>query len=177
VAAWATIAIIPTALEYATSLLLERIFGMKLWDYSKFRFNLKGRICLRFSMMWAALAVLHVGLIHPALLSSLDAIGSNSRYFLAGALACYFAIDTVHSANAVFHFKALLADVQALAEQKKLFMPSFEPGARKRLPTDLHRLLKPINAFPALARQFAPHLSSFPEWIQERIRRRMRRKR
>lgn len=35
-----------TALEYATSWAMERLFHARWWDYSHFKFNLNGRVCL-----------------------------------------------------------------------------------------------------------------------------------
>lgn len=40
--------IILTAIEYSTGFLFEKIFQLKLWDYSNNKFNLHGRVCLLF---------------------------------------------------------------------------------------------------------------------------------
>ena len=39
--------LITTSIEYLTGYLLEKIFHNKWWDYSKEKFNLHGRICLK----------------------------------------------------------------------------------------------------------------------------------
>lgn len=46
-----------TALEFLAGFLMEKIFGVRLWDYHRRRFNLYGYICLRFSLYWLVLAV------------------------------------------------------------------------------------------------------------------------
>ena len=70
-----------------------------------------------------------------------------------------------------------LAEIRALVAQGRSFLPSLDSGERGRVPAELRRLLKPISAFPALARELRPHLAAFPDWIRERIEARMRRRR
>ena len=37
-----------TLIEYFTGLAFEKIFKLKLWDYSDYKFNIQGRVCLLF---------------------------------------------------------------------------------------------------------------------------------
>lgn len=54
-----------TTLEYATGLILERFFHDKWWDYSDKPFNVKGYICLEFTVLWGLAAAFVVGAVHP----------------------------------------------------------------------------------------------------------------
>ncbi len=38
--------VITSTLEYLTSFVMEKMFHTRWWDYSRYRFNLNGRICL-----------------------------------------------------------------------------------------------------------------------------------
>ena len=58
-------AIVMTAMEYVAGLIFIKGMKVKLWDYSKERFNLQGIICLRFSIYWAILGAVYYFLIHP----------------------------------------------------------------------------------------------------------------
>ena len=58
-------AVLTTALEYATGWALEAIFNTKWWDYSRWRFNLHGRICLVNSLMFGVMGFLGVYYLHP----------------------------------------------------------------------------------------------------------------
>lgn len=51
--------------EYLVGWSLEKLFNTKYWNYSEFKFNIKGRICLLASMAWAVLSVLLINSIHP----------------------------------------------------------------------------------------------------------------
>lgn len=172
-AGWAAMVVAPTVLEYLTSFLLERLFGMALWDYRDQKYNVHGRVCLRFSLYWAVLAPVLVLVINPLVFALVAAPGPYLRHFAAGLLSMYFAIDTARSVKSVFDYKAALADIRALVAQGKSFLPSFDTGLSKRLPVELKRLMKPLSAFPALARELKPHLPAFPDWIRERMERRM----
>ncbi len=177
VAAWAAMLSAPTLLEYVTSWLLERLFGMALWDYRDRKFNVHGRVCLEFSIYWAALAPVLVYGINPFVFSWIAAPGPFIEHYAAGFLSCWLAIDTWRSVQSVFDYKAALAEIRALVAQGRSFLPSLDSGERGRVPAELRRLLKPISAFPALARELRPHLAAFPDWIRERIEARMRRRR
>jgi cardiolipin synthase len=60
-------ACLATAIEYIASLSMELLFHTKWWDYSKFRFNIKGRICLWVSLFWGALTLLMLYLLQPGM--------------------------------------------------------------------------------------------------------------
>ena len=54
-----------TLLEYVTGYLMERIFHRRYWDYSMYRWNLNGYICLSASLCWGAFSLILVRLVHP----------------------------------------------------------------------------------------------------------------
>ena len=57
--------IVPSILEYFTGWLMEVIFKTTWWDYSNYRFNIKGRICLLNSIIWGVLTVALFLVIQP----------------------------------------------------------------------------------------------------------------
>lgn len=57
--------IVPSILEYFTGWLMEVIFKTTWWDYSNYRFNIKGRICLFNSIIWGVLTVALFLVIQP----------------------------------------------------------------------------------------------------------------
>lgn len=52
-------------LEYITGFLLEKIFHEHWWDYSDKPFNIKGYVCLEFSIFWGIACMLVVDIVHP----------------------------------------------------------------------------------------------------------------
>ncbi len=57
--------IVPSILEYFTGWLMEVIFKTTWWDYSNYRFNIKGRICLYNSILWGLLTVALFQVMQP----------------------------------------------------------------------------------------------------------------
>ena len=54
-----------TTLEYITSFLMEKIFNMRWWDYSKMPYNLNGRICLKNSLLFGIGGMVIVYMTQP----------------------------------------------------------------------------------------------------------------
>ncbi|HPV73226.1 MAG TPA: putative ABC transporter permease, partial [Smithellaceae bacterium] len=62
---FAAFGLVITLLEYSAGYLSEKIFKLKLWDYSEKRFNLHGYVCLSFSLLWTLLATGFALFVHP----------------------------------------------------------------------------------------------------------------
>ncbi len=50
-------AVIITLIEFLVGLLVNRVLGWNVWDYSNRPFHLLGQICLPFSLLWFALSI------------------------------------------------------------------------------------------------------------------------
>jgi len=60
-------ALICTSFELFVGILLQKLFHAKWWDYSEERFNYKGFICLRISLLWGIGSVLVICVVQPAI--------------------------------------------------------------------------------------------------------------
>lgn len=58
--------IVPSAVEYISGLLLEKLFHRQWWDYKDHRFQVGGHICMRFSIYWMILSLFVINVLHPA---------------------------------------------------------------------------------------------------------------
>ena len=58
--------IFTTVLELVVGIFLKKCFHHEWWNYSQFRFNFRGYICLRFSLLWGVGCLFVVKLLHPA---------------------------------------------------------------------------------------------------------------
>ena len=63
-----------SALEFIAGYAMERFFHDKWWDYSNNPYNIKGYICLEFSLVWGAACVLVVDVIPPMIFKLICAI-------------------------------------------------------------------------------------------------------
>ena len=90
-------AIIACALEYATSYVMERLFKARWWDYSDFKYNLNGRICLGAAAIFGAFATFLIKALHPLVMHWTDMIYPPVFGALCIALLITFTLDTVIS--------------------------------------------------------------------------------
>lgn len=58
-------AVLTCTLEYITSVVMEKLFNARWWDYYDFKFNLNGRVCLLGALAFGTLSILLVNFIHP----------------------------------------------------------------------------------------------------------------
>jgi len=60
-------AAVTTAVEYLYHWGCERFLGVRFWDYSAVRGNLRGRVCLPFTLVWGVLTAAALTLLQPLL--------------------------------------------------------------------------------------------------------------
>ncbi len=88
-----------TALEYLIGWQLEVTTGMKYWDYSRFKFNIKGRVCLWNSVLWGVLAYAAVFWIHPQTEKLFARIPMETQKILAIVLAVILILDMAYTCH------------------------------------------------------------------------------
>ena len=84
-----------SAWEYFVGWFLEITTHIKYWDYSMYRFNLKGRICLWVCLVWGALSYVCIFWIHPSVERLMAAIPATVRDVTAIVLAAAILTDAV----------------------------------------------------------------------------------
>lgn len=100
--------ILVTALEYITGFILERIFNCKWWDYSDNHANIKGYVCLKYSLLWGVLAFLLVQMVHPLILKMILYIPFRIKTYYAIILLFYFIGDTVKSVTDALNLREVI---------------------------------------------------------------------
>lgn len=110
-------AIVTSVLELITGYLMEKIFKHRWWDYSNMPLNIKGYICLPFSLAWGLVCVVLVKFIHPAVAFVTMHIPSLVSYIVLPVLLALFIADTIATSSAIFHFNRVLGEIEHLASQ------------------------------------------------------------
>ena len=93
-------AIMGGALEYLCSFFQEIFFGTISWDYSKFLFNLNGRICLLYCIYWGIIGVAFLKVVYPWLQKIEPLIYKKSIRVLTVFLILFMTFDITISALA-----------------------------------------------------------------------------
>lgn len=97
--------VLATIAEYITHFLLEKLFGMRLWDYSHFPLNIRGRVCLFASLAFAALALLVIDIVHPLVESVVGGLPELLVTIVACALSVLLVADTISSLMAATSYR------------------------------------------------------------------------
>ncbi|MBR3668062.1 MAG: hypothetical protein IKN66_13095 [Ruminococcus sp.] len=113
--------ILTTSLEFITGFLLEKIFHQKWWDYTAEKFNLKGYICLKFSLLWGVACLVTVRLIHPLITAFVEKLPQTLGIIILSAILIGFLSDAVITVCAIIHIRnRLILTERISAEMRKL---------------------------------------------------------
>jgi len=94
-----------SVVEYFTSLLMEKIFKLRWWDYSKDKFNINGRICLRNGFLFGIGGVIIVKYFHPILSEFLLSLNQNTIIIIGWIFAGIIILDTIISTFVISKLK------------------------------------------------------------------------
>ena len=87
---------------------MEKLFGVRYWDYSNLPLNFKGHICFFISLAWGAFSILLVCVIHKPIEAAVLMIPRTIADIIAVVLAIYMAADFAVSINEAMDLKATL---------------------------------------------------------------------
>lgn len=96
---------IPTGIEFFTSYALEKVFNLRVWDYSKYNFNINGRVCLGISALWFIFGILVVYKIQPFFLGVLNKIPLDIIQMSSIIMGFYLLADIFFSFKKNFKLK------------------------------------------------------------------------
>ena len=114
-------ALVMTLIEYIAGVIFIKGMKVKLWDYSKEKFNFQGIICLRFSIYWAILGAVYYFLIHPHILNALNWFSNNLAFsFVVGMFFGSFGVDLVYSLGIVKKIRAFAKENNILVRYEEL---------------------------------------------------------
>ena len=80
-------------LEYLTSFIMEKLFHLRWWDYSKKKININGRVCLDTVIPFGILGVVILYISNPFLLEKLNLLPESVLTIIFYFLFFIFLID------------------------------------------------------------------------------------
>lgn len=89
--------LIIATVEYLTSVVLEKIFKIRWWDYTNYKFNLNGRICLNTMTIFIIGAMIMIYLVNPTIIRLLNLLNTKWLTIIATILLILFLIDNILS--------------------------------------------------------------------------------
>ena len=108
--------IICSAVELFGGWILDKIFHMRWWDYSKNKFNIGGYICLAFSIMWGIAVVFAVRFVHTPIMAIVKKIPKTAQLIIIPVFVVIFIIDMVATLKNLIGIKKSLGQLDKIAE-------------------------------------------------------------
>lgn len=91
--------IVCSVLEYASGCLLEKMWGVKWWDYSDMPLNLNGHICILSSIMFGVGGMILIYFLMPLYKKIYQKSSAKARTTIGLLLLLIFIIDAAYSAD------------------------------------------------------------------------------
>ncbi len=119
-------------IEYITGFILEKNFGTKWWDYSEEKFNIKGYICIKFSIIWGILSVVFIKFIHPEVNKLILNVSNNMSLFFYSLCLIVLSADMVLTIIHLFEFKNILEELKQIAVEIKKNLDMLKESAQDK---------------------------------------------
>jgi uncharacterized membrane protein len=149
-----------TVVEFVGHLVLEKLLGLVLWDYSGHFANLQGRVCLANSLGFGLMGMIIVYVLDPWLASTLASLDEPVAIAIASGLGSLVTVDFARSVLAVANARpeveaaaATLSDlrgqlearIERLADNLDTHVARQRAHVLRRSESVIHRLAR---AFP-----------------------------
>ncbi len=110
---------VTTLIELVGGFLLNKIFHMRWWDYSKEPFNFGGYICLKFSIFWGLGTVFILKIVHPFIRLNVHIFDCMPGYVLTVLLYAVFLADCVITVLTITKLNRDLEGLNRLGEEMR----------------------------------------------------------
>lgn len=111
-----------SAWEYFVGWFLEVTTHIKYWDYSMYRFNLKGRICLWVCLVWGVLSYVAIFWIHPPVEHLFSLLPPLARQISALVLAAVVLADAIATIRELALMTKMMGKLQQLGGELQVQM-------------------------------------------------------
>lgn len=154
--------VVGTVTELLTGLLLEKVFHLRLWDYSGKKFQAGGYICLAAAMVWGGLGILVIKFINPLLLAVLENIPYLPGLIGLVLLSLVLAVDAAMTVGALLKIKNQNQAMADIAEGLNQASRSLQAAIVKVVDRRMNR------AFPGLKKKEAETEEEKQELIRQK---------
>lgn len=157
--------ILTSVIEYVTSFVLEKSFHSKWWDYSDEKFNIKGRVCLKFSIYWGAAAIVIYKVVHPLVMGIVNEIPHGMAVIVSRSLLGLLLVDLAFTMSSLTKLRSITNKFSKVVERARAIKLSDAERAIKLKSV----LLEYDNLKEKLNFNHNRLLRSFPTFKKERF--------
>lgn len=140
--------LVATIIEYITSYLMEVMFHAKWWDYSQYKFNISGRVCLQVSLFWGVLSILMTNVFQPIVDFIIKGLSNQFGRIGGYVLLILFLFDFILTFVSTIQLDKKLADIQKIRQDLSDFIEGiklFDTKEELRVKFENNRILEVID--------------------------------
>lgn len=112
--------LLTSVLEYITGYILEKVFHNKWWDYSDKPFNIRGYVCLKFSILWGLACTFIMLVLHPIIFRFIHIIPKILGIGILIILMTAFFADCIVTVTTILKFNKRLKVMGEIADKLKV---------------------------------------------------------
>ena len=125
--------LLTSALEYITSFLLEKLFHVKLWDYSSYPLNINGRVCALNSTLFGLLSLFIVYIVNTPIQRFLFGLDETMVDILSLLIVAIMSADAAVTVVRMTAFQKAMKDLSLAKEEAEarlhLVLDQLSPSA------------------------------------------------
>ncbi|MBR2175838.1 MAG: putative ABC transporter permease [Clostridia bacterium] len=111
--------VLTCVLEYFTSVIMEKMFATRWWDYSDMKFNIQGRVCLLGFIAFGLFSIVLIEYIDPFVVSHINRLSPMAMNIIAAAAAVLFMADNIITFTGFSGFDGRLKEFSDSLEEQK----------------------------------------------------------
>ncbi len=134
-------ALLTSIVEYITSYIMEKLFHMRWWDYSQYKFHINGRVCLLNSTLFGLASVCLCHFANPPVTAWMtEVFTSGVGVPLSLILLLVYLTDIVLSVRSAIQIGSRLAKLHAIHDELAGKLESLKAEQHQNLEAHRHRL-------------------------------------
>lgn len=162
-----------SALEYFTGFLLEKAFNTIWWDYSNDFLNIKGRVCLLFSILWGIGSVIFIRFIHPLVTSNTAFISTKRGTFFLNFLFFCIIVDFIATLFSIVKLNYILSQIYDIYMEIRVRLDALKEN-KAEITSNYESILNELKGrydslFEKLQNKYSRLLNAFPSFTIKKI--------
>ena len=105
-----------TAVEYFVSWVMEKLFHARWWDYSHYKFNIRGRVCLLNSVLFGFLGLGVIRFVYPHMLGFLNWLGDFVIQVSSDSIAAVLTVDMFLTVRKLVDFSTTMEKIKVFGD-------------------------------------------------------------
>lgn len=154
-------AILTSIVEYITSYVMEKLFHMRWWDYSRYKFHINGRVCLLNSTLFGLASVFLCHIANPPIAAWLtNLFASGVGIPLAIVLSVIYLTDIILSVRSAIQISSHLAKLHAIQAELAEKLEALKLEHQQAMEAERQRLEQRKTALLQTAEQRGDELTA-----------------